>query len=217
MESNSNVIRIIILVGLLIASTCHLIEAQTFGELFNQKKTQKKYLLEQIAALQIYIGVAKKGYDITTSGLRSIKDITAGEFGLHAGYISALKAVSPVIRNNIKIPEIVEKQLNISRAFNSINLHDSLSLSDQLYINEVREKVMDECEKDLEELLLVVTAGKVEMNEKERIIRIDRVYESMTDKYAFAIDFVGQVMTFFRQAEKEQDFIKFLRKSYEIN
>lgn len=215
MESKNNVSKIAVLVCLLMAFTCQLTQAQTFGEFFNQKKTQKKYLLQQIAALQVYIGYARKGYDIANTGLQSIKDITNGEFGLHTAYITSLKAVSPVIRNNIKVAEIIETQLNITKAFGSIKSSDALSLSNQLYILDVREKVMDECGKDLEELLLVITSGKLEMSEKERIRRIDRIYSAITDKYGFTIDFVGQVMTLINQREHEQDLINRLRNSYE--
>lgn len=38
--------------------------AQTWDEWFNQKSTQKKYLLQQIAAFEAYLSYAKKGYDI---------------------------------------------------------------------------------------------------------------------------------------------------------
>jgi len=215
MESKNKISTIAVLVCLLMAFTAHLTQAQTFGEFFNQKKTQKKYLLQQIAALQVYIGYAKKGYNIVDDGLQSIKSITNGEFGLHTAYINSLKAVSPVIRNNIKIAEIIETQLNITRAFEAVKSNESLPLSNQLYILDVREKVMDECGKDLEELLLVITSGKLEMSEKERIRRIDRIYSSITDKYGFTIDFVGQVMTLINQRENEQDFINRLRNSYE--
>jgi len=204
-----------VLVCLLMAFTCQLIHGQTFGEYFIQKKTQKKYLLQQIAALQVYIGYAKKGYDIANSGLQGIKEITGGEFGLHTAYITSLKAVSPLIRNNIKVGEIIETQLNITRAFGSVKSSESLSLSNQLYILDVREKVMEECAKDLEELLLVITSGKVEMSEKERVRRLDRIYSSMTDKYGFTIDFAGQVMALISQRAKEQDLINRLTKSYE--
>lgn len=215
MESKNNISKIAVLVCLLTAFTCQLIQAQTFGEFFNQKKTQKKYLLEQIAALQVYIGYAKKGYEIIGTGLQSIKDITDGEFGLHTAYITSLKAVSPVIRNNIKVAEIIETQLNITRAFASLKSSESLPLTHRLYILDVREKVMDECAKDLDELLLVITSGKIEMSEKERIRRLDRIYSSITDKYGFTIDFAGQVMTLISQRDKEQDFINRLSKSYE--
>ena len=43
---------IMFLLGMLATTT----QAQTFAEWFKQKKTQKKYLVQQIAALQVYIG-----------------------------------------------------------------------------------------------------------------------------------------------------------------
>ncbi|MCH5688762.1 conjugal transfer protein TraI [Niabella sp. W65] len=50
----------ILLFLLLVVSAGSNLQAQTFAEWFQQKKTQKKYLLQQIAALQVYIGYAKK-------------------------------------------------------------------------------------------------------------------------------------------------------------
>jgi hypothetical protein len=34
--------------------------------------------------LQGYIGFAKKGYDIATNGIHTVRDIKNGEFGLHS-------------------------------------------------------------------------------------------------------------------------------------
>ena len=62
------------------------VEAQTFSEWFRQKKTQKKYLLQQIAALQVYIGYAQKGYRIAKEGLTTIGGFTKGEFDLHSDF-----------------------------------------------------------------------------------------------------------------------------------
>lgn len=204
-----------VLVGLAMAFTTGITQAQTFGEFFNQKKTQKKYLLEQIAALQVYFGYAKKGYHIVGTGLQSIKEIGRGEFGLHTAYITSLKAVSPVIRKHIKVAEIIETQLKIKNAFASVSSGEVLSLSNQLYIQDVREKVMDECAKDMEELWLVITAGQIEMGEKERLRRLEDIHSAITSKLGFTVDFVGQVMTLIDHRENEQDLINRLRKSYE--
>jgi len=217
MESKINIRKIAVLVCLLLVFTAELSQAQTFAEFFKQKKTQKKYLLQQIAALQVYIGYAKKGYDIANSGLRTIKDITNGEFGLHSAFINSLKAVNPVIRNNIKVAEIIECQIRISKAFGTVQYNDVLSLNNRLYVQNVHENVMDECENELEELLLVITSGRLEMSDKERLRRLDSIYESMTNKYSFTIDFMGQVMMLIRQTEKEQEFIYQLKKYYDIN
>ena len=43
-------------------------KAQTFAEWFQQKKTQIKYLTEQIAALEQYGNYVKQGYRIAQGG-----------------------------------------------------------------------------------------------------------------------------------------------------
>lgn len=188
--------------------------AQTFGEFFKQKKTQKRYLLEQIAALKVYLGYAKKGYELVGSGLSVVGDITNGEFSLHNAFISSLKRVSPFVRNNTKVAEIIACQLGVMRAFD-IGEKDKLPVSSQLYVQDVKEHLLDECFKDLEELLLVVTAGKVEMSDSDRLERLDKVYLSMMDKYSFALDFSAQVKLLIAGGISEEQSINYLKKLYE--
>lgn len=189
---------------------------QTFAEFFNQKKTQKKYLLEQIAALQVYASYLKKGYQIVDGGLRTIKDFTDGEFSLHNAFIGSLKKVSPAIRNNTKVAEIIAMQIAIGKAFNGIKSSPYLSLSNQLYVQQVRENLWEESLKDLEELLMVITSGKVEMEDDERLARLDKVYASMQEKSAFVQYFCSEVNLLTSQRELEKRLLETLMKSYEI-
>lgn len=202
---------------LLLAITASAARCQTFAEWWSQKKTQKKYLLEQIAALQVYTGYLKKGYEIANSGLNTIKVFKNGEFGLHSAFYTSLKAVSPAIRNNAKAIEVIAFQISISKVFNGIRNDDLLSSSNRQYIADVRDKVMKECGKDLEELLLVITAGKVEMTDDERLKRLDKVYLSMGDKSAFAQSFITDVQLLIRQRGNEQKSANQLRRFYESN
>ncbi len=198
-------------------SSINLSYGQTFGEFFNQKKTQKRYLMEQIAALQVYIGYAKKGYEIAGSGLQTIRDITSGEFSLHDAFISSLKQVSPAIRNNAKIAEIIALQIAIGQAFGTVKNNIMLSPITQLYLGQVRDYVMEESGKDLEELLLIVTSGKLEMSDQERLERLDKVYASMKEKSAFVQDFCNNVNLLIRQKTDELQSIDLLKKSYELH
>ncbi|HMI01280.1 MAG TPA: hypothetical protein VK541_02290 [Pedobacter sp.] len=212
----SSKIKAYIIVGLMIFAGMGNSYGQTFAEFFKQKKTQKKYLLEQIAALEMYASYLKKGYEIVNGGLQTIKDLSNGEFSLHNAFISGLKKVSPVIKNNIKVAEIIEMQIRIGKAFNRIKSNANLSLSNQLYIQEVRESLWEETLKDLEELLLVITSGKVEMSDDQRIERLDKLYRSMQDKAAFAQSFTTEISQFIRQKEMEKKSIEQLRNRYEI-
>ncbi|RBQ06796.1 hypothetical protein [Pedobacter miscanthi] len=192
-------------------------KAQTWGEFFSQKKTQKKYLLEQIAALQLYIGYAKKGYELVDGGLGTIKDITHGEFSLHDTFISSLKAVSPLVRNNIKVAQIISYQIGMAKAFAEFRWEALLSAPDQLYILDVKAGIMAECGKDLESLLMVVSSGRLEMSESERIRRIDALYLSMQDKAAFTADFLLGVSRLVRDRERDGLDILIGRKLYGID
>lgn len=191
--------------------------AQTWKEFFKQRKTQIKYLGQQIAALQAYAGYLKQGYEIAGSGLRTIKGITSGEFNLHSGFIHSLQRLNPALTNNVRLAEIIAFQLEISQAFSGIKDRPYLSAGNRDYISQVKAQVLEECGKDLEELLLLVSPGKVEMNDKERLEHLDQVHESMKDKLAFTQSFMNQVRLLIRQRAKEQQSIHSIRNLYESN
>ncbi len=203
------------LISLLLISCS--VKCQTWDEIFKQKETQKKYLIEQIAALKIYAGYLRKGYAIAGTGLQTIKDISTGEFNLHGSFISSLKTANPSIRNDVRVAGIIMFQLEIRNAFKSTREGDNLSASNTDYIESVRDKVVGECAGDLEELLLVVTSGKIEMTEGERVQRLEKIHESMRDKSAFTQSFCNKVNLLIRQREKEIRSINQMKHSYGID
>ncbi len=110
----------------------------------------------------------------------------------------------------------MEMQISILKAFNAIANSGYLSADQLGYLSDVREKVNSECASDLKELLLVITSGKLEVSDDERIKRLNRIYSSMQDKSAFTQDFCSDVGLLIRQKENEQEAIKRLRRYYEI-
>jgi hypothetical protein len=190
-------------------------KCQTWDEVFKQKETQKKYLMEQIVALKIYAGYLKEGYEIVGTGLQTVKDISNGEFKLHSYFISSLKTASPAIRNDIRVAEIIAFQIQIRNAFKGFRESENLSASERSYIQSVKSKVMKECTTDLEHLLLVVTSGSIEMTEGERIQRLEKIHKNMSDKSAFTQSFCDHVHALTRQKENEQQSLNKTRKLYE--
>ncbi|ETZ20157.1 hypothetical protein [Pedobacter sp. V48] len=201
---------------MLITATAPGCRAQTWAEWFKQKKTQQKYLVQQIAALQVYIGYAKKGYEIVGSGLQTVRDISNGEFNLHHVFISGLKQVSPAIRTDVRIAELVALQFGIVKNINGLKSSGGLSTDQLIYVVEVANEVISECYHDLEELLLIITSGKLEMKDDERLSRLNEIYERMLDKSAFVQDFCGEVNLVSRQRALELETTNKLRRYYEI-
>lgn len=167
--------------------------AQIANEWLNQKATQKKYLLQQIAALQVYIGYAKKGYNIVNGGITTIKNIKNGDFNLHRDFFNGLKNVNPAIRRYAKVADIIAYQVKIIRqtkgTLQQIRETKQFTENELDYCKQVFDNLLDECMKTVEELILVTTSGKLEMKDDERLKRIDRLYADVQDKYSFACSF----------------------------
>ncbi len=170
----------------LLLSFAKSISAQTFAEWFNQKATQRKYLLQQIAALQVYIGYVAKGYSIAKKGLNTIQDIKRGDFNLHSNYFTSLVTVNSKIKRYAKVADIIALQINIAKqtAKTIKNCKSSrlLTTAELDYLQKVFTTLLDDCAKCLDELFNLITNWQLSMKDDERIAAIDKLYVDMSDK-----------------------------------
>ena len=97
---------------LLVGSLAHS-HAQNWNEWFRQKRTQIRYLVNQLAALQVYIELGQEGYAIYRDGLQLVGDIKNGDFNLHKDYLGSLMLVNPAIKRYKKVAEIIAFQVRI--------------------------------------------------------------------------------------------------------
>lgn len=163
--------------------------AQTSGEWLNQKSTQKKYLLQQIAALQIYINYAKKGYNIVSGGINTIRDIKKGDLNLHNTFFNSLKTINPKIRRYVKVGDIISYQVRIIKltrqTLQSIREANQFSAEEIEYCKKVLDAMLDDCIQSITQLMEIITPDKLQMTDNERLVRIDKLYLDMQDKFTF--------------------------------
>jgi len=190
--------------------------AQTFAEWFSQKKTQIKYLNQQIAALTQYGSYVKQGYRVSQDGLGTIDNWLKGEFDFHANYYTSLKRVSPVIGTNSKVDSIIRYAKQIPVRFDHLLHIGTLDAGNHDYIRQVRSVVTAACDQDLAELQTVMTHGKVRMTDDERIARLDEIHYRMKDTYAFTLFFCGQAKTLLLQLSRERQDANTLKYYYGI-
>jgi hypothetical protein len=180
---------LIILLCLVVAES----HAQTYDEWFRQKNTQKKYLLQQIAALKMYIGYAEKGYSIASKGLNTIHQIKHGDFNLHSTFFNSLSAVNPSVKNYVKVADIISMQISIAKrvrsAIKQCTNGKQLTVAELNYLKQVFNNVLDDCGKNLDELFGLITDSELQMKDDERIKRIDKLYDDMQDKNVFVQSF----------------------------
>lgn len=192
-----------------------IVQAQNWQEWTQQNKTQREYLLQQIAALQIYISYAKTGYEIARKGLKTINILKRDDFNLHRHFISSLKNVNPKIRNSAKVADIIAGQLRILKqtkaTIKAVKENGQFTVEEIDYCETVFNNLLRECSKTIDELLQVNTSGELEMNDAERIKRIDVLYQDMQNKHAFSASFSEEmaILSLQRLSEKvEIDFSK---------
>jgi len=188
---------------LIIVSMSGSLKAQTWDEIFKQKETQKKYLVQQLAALKLYASYLKKGYDIADKGISSIKALSSGEFKLHDEFFATLKLINPSVAETARLAEILKCLYDIRQSFNKLRQGAGFQLTEKTYFESVRRNILDECTADLDELLLVITSGELEMQEAERVSRIHKIHLRMKDKYTFTASFISRANNLRNQRELE--------------
>ena len=182
--------------------------AQTYDEWFRQKKTQIKYLLDQVAANEVYIQYIEKGYKISREGLTSIGDIKNGEFNLHLGFFNSLESINPTIKKYTRVADIITRELQITglcKAFlKNIKASGQFTAKEVEYVSDVLLKLLDETASNISELTKVLTAGSYKMSDDQRMKQIDGLYEDIQSKYAFAKSFSNEAHVLSIQRSLEQ-------------
>jgi hypothetical protein len=207
--------KIIVCLVVCVASFCS-IHAQTLEEWTEQKKTQIKYLLQQIAANKVYIDYIEKGYSIAHNGLQTIQSIKKHDFNLHFGFLDSLKKINPVIKNLAKVADIIAYQLriikNVKQTLTDIRGAGQFTDDELDYCKMVFDNLLEECLKNIDELIMVTTDGQLTMKDDERMKRIDKVYVDMQDKYSFTSSFSNEMGILSVQRLSEQTEIILSRK-----
>ena len=192
------------------------LSAQTWAEWFRQKATQKKYLLQQIAALQVYSGYLSKGYSIAKNGLNTIKSIKNGDLLQHTNYFTSLVTVNPKIKRYAKVADIIALQITIAKrsgnAIKSFRSDHHFTPTEINYLQDVYNKMLSDCAKNLDELLTLITNGNLHMKDDERIKAIDKIYLDMQDKQQFVRAFSNNTAGLSIQRSNEENDIIISKK-----
>lgn len=193
-------------------------QAQTWDEWFRQEKTQRKYLLQQIAALQVYLGYLKKGYDIASQGLTTIRNIKNGDFSLHRDFFGSLSLVNPKIRDYARVADIIALQIKIIKevkeTVKGIAEAGQLTPDEMSLCNKVFDNLLAASLKNIDELFLVITSGELEMKDDERLNRIDAIFLEMQEKYAFTADMSEELALLSVQRMQEQHEVGLSKKLF---
>lgn len=176
--------------------------------------------IEKLSQLKSILSDLYKGYEILKSGYTTIKNISEGNFNLHKAFLDGLLAVSPAVQKYQRISEIIALQAKIiveyKTAIKRYRQSAHFNRDELEYIGNVYSNLVDKSTKNLDNLLAILTAGKLRMNDAQRLFGIDEIYQDTRDEFLFFRKFnhVTDLLALNR-AEQAKD-VRTLRNFYGI-
>lgn len=189
---------------------------------FPQSQEVQQLLLnvEKLAQFKKILNDMYKGYKVLYKGYTTIKDISEGNFNLHKTFLDGLLQVSPAVRKYKRIADIIRYQLRIVKeyktAFSQFRQDKHFTAEEIDYLGKVYSNLFKESMKSLDELSMVITTGKLRMNDDERLQTIDRIYSTIVDQFSFLQEFNNSTAILAVQREKDLQDIEISRKIYSI-
>ena len=194
----------------------------TAKPVFCQSQEAQQLLLdvEKLAQFKQILSDLKKSYEILSGGYEAIKNISQGNFNLHQTFLDGLLQVSPAVQKYERITDIINYQVRIVKesksAFNRFKSDNNFTTGEIGYMEKVYSHLFNESVKNLDDLITVVTAGKLRMSDNERLTAIDHIWNEVQDQYAFLRDFNGSTGMLSQARQKEQVDVEVSRKLYDV-
>lgn len=166
--------------------------SQTFEEWWNQKETQKKYLVEQLAALEAYGAVLKEGYETVSQGLGLMRTIQHEDFSQHQSFYGSFSKINPTISSH---PE-TEKCIQIYKQTKQLTTHIPTLLEIALLTEAEKRVILHICQaiqKDSDQILLDLESflqeEKIHLNDSERLERVLQTQNDLQEVLGFGLRF----------------------------
>jgi hypothetical protein len=176
--------------------------------------------VEKLSQLKSTLEDLKKGYEIVSQGYTTIKNLSQGNFNLHAAFLDGLLEVSPTVRNYRRITDIVRAQVSLVREYKSAYQRFAgsghFSKEELKYMKSVFENLLAQSVRNIEALTIVITAGGLRMSDDERLTAIDDIWNVASDQLTFLRRFNQDNRLLALQRAKAAADIRSLKKSFSI-
>ena len=145
--------------------------------------------VEKLAQLKKILNNMYESYQVLSKGYNLVKDISEGNFNIHKLFLDALLQVSPAVRKYKKVADIIGYQAQLVKeykpVFKRFRASGLFNEKELAYMGSVYSSLINKSLQQLDDLAMVITAGKLRMSDDERLSAIDRIYTGMGDQLDF--------------------------------
>ena len=163
-----------------------LVTAPTSTQAQRQEIAQLLLNVEKLNQLRQILQQLYDGYTIISEGYNKVKDITSGNFKIHEVFLDGLYVVSPSVKKYHRVADIIRYQAAIVKeyraAFKNFSSLEVFTYGQLDYMAGVYQRLFDGSLKDMDELMMIITSGKLRMSDDQRLEGIDRVFRNVEKK-----------------------------------
>lgn len=203
-----------LLIGFIFLTACIRTNAQS------QEAQQLVLNYTKLQQLEEILDNMYKGYKILAKGYNTIKDISEGNFNLHQTFLDGLFMISPAVRQYRKVPLIINYQKLLvneyKRAFEKFRNDPNLTVREIKYLEGLYSYIFKQSLRNLDELVKIITASNLRMNDEERMRSIDRIYAEMEERIVFLKMFNASTQMLVIHREKERNEIRTQQKLHNV-
>jgi hypothetical protein len=187
----------------------------------SQEAQQLLLNVEKLSQLKNILTDMKRGYQVVSKGYNTVKNIAEGNFSLHEVFLDGLMLVSPHVRKYRKVADIVSMQADLvseyKGAFKRFGSSGNFSVSELDYLGKVYGQLLDQSLDNLDQLVMVITAGKLRMSDEERLRVVDRVFAELENKLLFLRSFNRETGLLNLQRAREKAELSGMKGFYKTN
>ena len=148
---------------------------------------------QKLGELRSILTELKTGYQILSTGYENIRTIAQSSFNLHNGFLSALLAVNPPVKNYQRVQDILSFQASLvseySSSFNRFKQDRHFTADEISYLGIVYTNLLGQSLDDLTNLTSVLTPNTMRMGDDERLHAVDGIYNNSKNRLLFLRSF----------------------------
>lgn len=176
---------------------------------------------EKLQELEKILDNMYVGYKILDKGYTTIKNISEGNYTLHQLFLDGLMAVNPTIRNYKRIPYIIDYQkillAEYKNAYNRFKSDPHFTPQEIEYLANVYNYLFMASLRNIDDLVMIITATKLRMSDAERLQAIDRIFYDMEGKLVFLRSFNNSTQLLAIQRAKAANDMRAINHLYGLD
>jgi len=173
---------------------------------------------EKLASMKATLQDMYQGYEELKRGYTRIRDIVKDNFNLHAAFLDALWVMSPAVRGDPRLEEIINTEYRIVMAYKAatgrIGTQPVWTAAELGYITGAFSSLLQRSMSAVEELTMISTDNELRMSDAQRLAALGRIDSEVQEELAFLERFDAELSIEAARRGQESNDVNTLKSIY---